>query len=140
MKSFLEWLRADPERELAAKDALNMTASLPSSGGKNVFDFLGGLTRGFHLNTVIGRMMHPWTMALTSENWQVMLAQNMKGEDGKPNNNFLAAYDLFKNEIAMAVKDLPRKSGRAVRTGTPAIAGSAGGWWPTINMQGRRHR
>lgn len=117
MKSFLEWLKADPEKEIAAKNSLNMTAGLPGPGGKNIFDFVGGLTRGFHLNTVIGRMMTPWTNTLTSENWQALLAPNLKGADGKPNENFMAAYDLFKNEIAMAVRDLPGKTGRDVRTG-----------------------
>jgi len=116
MKTFEEWLKADPEKEIEAKNALNMTVSLPSSGGGHIFDFIGGLTRGFHLNTVVGRMMTPWTNTLTIESWRRSLAENLRGDDGMPNDNFMAAYDLFKNEIAMAVRDLPHKSARDVRT------------------------
>lgn len=62
-------------------------------------------------------MLLPWTNTLTSRNWQVKLAPGLRDEGGKPNRNFMAAYDLFKDEIAKAVSSLPFKSGRDVRTG-----------------------
>jgi len=73
MKSFYEFLRflegykdIDPEEETERARRLNLTARLPLPKDKNIFASLRDLTRGFHLNTIIGRMLTPWTVSLES--------------------------------------------------------------------------
>jgi hypothetical protein len=114
MRTFLdlmkEWDSVDPASERRSKEGLNMTASVPSGAS------ISSLTRGFHLNTLVGRMMSPWVNTLEMPHWQSSLPPRFQ-EQGKMNKNFLAAYDLFKNEIAKAVHGVPVRLGRDVRTG-----------------------
>jgi hypothetical protein len=115
MKTFLEMMRewdsVDPSSERKSKDGLNMTAGIPARGVS-----INDLTRGFHLNTIVGRMMTPWVNTLEMDSWQRSLPEKFR-DGGKINRNFLAAYDLFKNELAKAVNGLPFKKGRDVTKG-----------------------
>ena len=124
--SFGFWLEnLDIEKEKKDIDDLNMTSKLPLFKD-NPLASIGKLTRGFHLNTIIGRILRPWITVISnfekhkdkvikrlpdlSDN---IFGINKKyiGEDGSLNNNFLSAYDLFKNELSNAMNDLPFKTG-----------------------------
>ena len=109
---------------------LNMTASLPFEP-KNIpqtISDIGKLTRGFHLNTIVGRMMTPWINSLNYAPIDYELLEtdpekarkwSVSSTDRKANTNYKAAYDLFKQEIANAVDALPVKLGNNVVTGKP---------------------
>jgi len=109
---------------------LNMTASLPfepKSIPQAISD-IGKLTRGFHLNTIVGRMMTPWINSLNRAPIDYELLEtdpekatkwSVSSTDRKANNNYKAAYDLFKQEIANAVDALPVKLGINIMTGKP---------------------
>lgn len=115
---FRYWLEnLDSDEETERVDALNMTNQLPLIKGP-IMAGISELTRGFHLNTIVGRMMRPWVNTLNVANWKRGLEPRFKDEDGEPNANFHAAYDLFKDEVGKAVKSLPFKKGKDVRTGS----------------------
>jgi hypothetical protein len=109
---------------------LNMTASLPfepKTIPQTISD-IGKLTRGFHLNTIVGRMMTPWINSLKYAPIDYELLEtdpekarkwSVSSTDRKANNNYKAAYDLFKQEIANAVDALPVKLGNNIITGKP---------------------
>ena len=111
---------------------INMTANLPLpiAASKNIAQNISniGLTRGFHLNTIVGRMMTPWINSLNRAPIDHELLEidpekarkwSVSSTDRKANNNYKAAYDLFKQEIANAVAALPVKLGNNVLTGKP---------------------
>lgn len=54
-KNWLEHDDVDPEKEKMARDSLNMTAGVPIRSDGPAMNQIANLTRGFHLNTVIGR-------------------------------------------------------------------------------------
>lgn len=128
---FREWLEnykeVDPEKEAEKVQDINMTAHLPLSD-KAPLDQIRGLTRGFHLNTIIGRMMQRWVNGLRFAPVDYKLAQTdpekatryrVSGEDKRGNDNYKAAYEMFKQEIANAVAALPFKTGINVLSGKP---------------------
>ena len=115
-KNWLEYMDLDPRLEKQATQSLNMTRSLPAKDDMNPLSFVSGLTRGFHLNTIVGRMLLPWTNALNNPKWAEGLPPAFR-EAGRPNKNFMAAYDLYKNEIAKVINGLPVKLGKDVKTG-----------------------
>lgn len=133
---FKSWLES---KEIEDIDKLNMTRSLPLSRDKNPFAQISGLTRGFHLNTIVSRMLRPWQSTIEFfQNRKEQVAERMSKEmgmvdtrpledqkifgihkkfigiDGKLNSNFMAAFDLFKNELSNAIHDLPFKTGQDV--------------------------
>jgi len=126
--NFKSWLESykdiDHEKESERIQGINMTASLPLSD-RPPLDQIGELTRGFHLNTIIGRMMQPWVVGLNFApldretagidpyKWRV------SDTDKRGNNAYKAAYELFKQEIANAVSSLPFKTGMNVVSGKP---------------------
>jgi hypothetical protein len=120
---FKYWLEnyreIDSEEEERKVRRLNMTGDLPLIKKGPVFSQLGKLTRGFHLNTVIGRMMQPWAAGLkrAPANPENMLKWRISLTDKAANDNYKAAYDMFKQEIANAVDALPFKMGRNVLSG-----------------------
>jgi len=62
---FLEdYKSVDPEEEREKAQELNLTSGLPLPKGGDILQAIGDLTRGFHLNTIIGRMLQPWTVGL----------------------------------------------------------------------------
>lgn len=120
---FKKWLEnyqeINPEKEEQDVLNLNMTGSLPLIKQGPILSQLGKLTRGFHLNTIVSRMLYPWTVGLKRapadpENilkWRVSLT------DKTANDNYKAAYDMFKQEIANAVDTLPYKTGKNLSSG-----------------------
>ena len=151
-RSWLEKYEIDPgENEKVTN--LNMTRGLwkravdvskqPGDFMQKVQNSISGLTRGFHLNTIISRLLQPWTTNRAPVRHD--LAQNGEGDltredlekvyqwcqgkdrliaalydrnapkdvnnDYKPNAKFGAAYELFKQEIANAIDQLPYKEG-----------------------------
>jgi len=85
---------------------LNMTAKLPlAKSPEEHSDMMSNLTRGFHLNTIVGRMMQNWVAALR------FAPKEYRLPDSKiANDKFKAAYDLFKDEIAKSIHALPEKT------------------------------
>lgn len=129
--NFKRWLEnykdIDPEEEGKRIQGINMTAHLPSTD-KPPLDYIRGLTRGFHLNTIIGRMMQQWLTGLKfapvdyemiSLNPERAYKWRVSETDKRGNNAYKAAYELFKQEIANAVSSLPFKAGRNVISGKP---------------------
>ena len=118
MKTFSEWLESykdvDPEQESKKIQDINMTASLPLFKTAPL-NHIKNLTRGFHLNTIIGRMMQRWTAALSMAPREWRISKEKKAA----NDKYKAAYDLFKQEIANAVDNLPYKTGVDIRSGKP---------------------
>lgn len=104
----------DAEQESRNIQNVNMTASLPLFKGAPL-NHIKNLTRGFHLNTIIGRMMQRWVGGLSRApgGWRIS-KENMAAND-----KYKAAYDLFKQEIANAVDNLPYKTGMNIQTGKP---------------------
>ena len=101
---------------------INMTAKLPMAAAT------GALTRGFHINTIVGRMMMPWAAGLRHApldvdqlevNPEKAYRWRISKTDSRPNDRYKAAYDMFKQEIANAVNALPYKEGINVITGQP---------------------
>lgn len=134
--NFKIWLEnyknIDSNEENEKINKINMTANLPLpiSASKNIAQNISniGLTRGFHLNTIVGRMMTPWIKSLNRAPIDYSLLEidpekaikwSISSTDRKANNNYKAAYDLFKQEIANAVSALPVKLGNNVITGKP---------------------
>lgn len=131
--NFKNWLEGlDIDKEDKEISGLNMTASLPFVPN-NPLGFIGTLTRGFHLNTVVGRMMRPWINIINlferikdkisirlPDSSDKIFGINKKyiNKDGTLNNNFLSAYDLFKNEISKAINNLPYKEGKDIHSGS----------------------
>ena len=129
MKSFYEMLQIiesyrDIEHDPFDKEvgALNMTSRLPVPTDGDIFGALRGLTRGFHLNTIIGRMFQPWSVGLkfAPRRWDLyektgkkedVYKWSVSEEDHRANNNYKAALSMFKQEIANAVTSLPDKQG-----------------------------
>jgi len=102
--------------------ALNMTAKLPVPTDGDIFASLRGLTRGFHLNTIVGRMFQPWANGLewAPRRWDLyeksgkkedMHKWSISEKDHRANNNYKAALDMFKQEMANAISALPHKKG-----------------------------
>lgn len=125
---FSEWLEGykdiDADLEDRKVQDINMTASLPFN--KEFVGFNPNLTRGFHLNTIIGRMMQRWVAGLRHApvNWHLIKSNpseaykwRVSETDKRGNNRYKAAYDLFKQEIANAVAALPFKRGLNLATG-----------------------
>lgn len=116
--NFKKWLESykdlDSDQEQKKIQNINMTASLPLFKS-NPLNHMGQLTRGFHLNTIIGRMMSPWATGLkwAPKRWRI------SEENKAANNAYKAAYELFKQELANAVDSLPYKTGMNIHTGTP---------------------
>lgn len=112
---FKQWLEnyreIDPNKEEKKASRLKVTWDLPLVTHPASADF-SKLTRGFHLNTIISRMMDPWIAHLkrAPQKWRV------SPTDKTANDNFKAAYEIFKQEIANAVADLPFKTGLNLAT------------------------
>lgn len=128
MKSFYElsciiedYKSLDRNAELGKIGKINMTANLPMPKGGDVLQQIRELTRGFHLNTIIGRMFQPWAVGLelAPTRWDLqekggekeVYKWRISRDDKRANNNYKAAYSLFKQEIANAVQALPFKKG-----------------------------
>lgn len=94
------YLNLDKNAESDSVASLNMTSKLPNLGSKGLKN-IGQLTRGFHLNTIIGRMLRVFTNAM------------LRSDSDK----LKSAYDLFKNELSVVVHNLPYKRGRDIHSG-----------------------
>lgn len=129
MKSFYEmWVflegyqDVDKDAEHAGMMRMNMTANLRPPEDKDILASIRGLTRGFHLNTIIGRMLQPWITGLefAPRRWDLYEKTGNKKDiykwsisetDKRANNGYKAAYSLFKQELANAIQSLPYKQG-----------------------------
>lgn len=125
MMNFKLWLENEDEIERNKVYSLNMTARLDPTLG-----FSPDLTRGFHLNTIAGRMLQTWTSTMERfKHLKDAIAKRMKdpsfdqifgiyrkyiNEDGTLNRNFYLAYDFFKNELSNAVNSLPFKTAKDI--------------------------
>lgn len=120
---FKKWLEnyqnVDPENEKTLVSKMSMTRQLPIA--KDIFASIRGLTRGFHLNTIISRMFQPWLVGFEyapvkyeSDN---PYEYRISKEDKRANNKYKGAYAIFKQEIANAVAALPYKEGLDKRSG-----------------------
>lgn len=126
--NFKQWLEdyksLDPEQEYEKVRGMNMTAALPMANKVPPLNQIQTLTRGFHLNTIVGRMMTIWTSGLLHApvNWDLIETDpekayqyrvgGTKDPNGKAaNSRYQSAYDLFKQELANAVGALPFKQG-----------------------------
>ena len=134
--NFKLWLENETETETEKVDSLNMTAKLHPNLG-----FSPDLTRGFHLNTIVGRMLQPWIGKI--ERFKIsnhVVVKKMKypdsdkypdvdqkitdkifgiykkyiNQDGTLNKNFYLAYDFFKNELSNAINSLPFKTAKDI--------------------------
>ena len=86
-----------------------MTANLGNFSNKPILNAIRDLTRGFHLNTIVGRMFQSWTNGFNRAPVKWDLIEDSPEEayqyrtsksDPKANNRYKAAYSLFKQEIA----------------------------------------
>jgi hypothetical protein len=129
--NFKCWLESykdiDHEKEGERVQGINMTAGLPWSD-RPPLDQIRELTRGFHLNTIIGRMMQQWVVGLNfapvdhetvGTDPQKAYRWRISKTDRRGNDAYKAAYELFKQEIANAVSSLPFKTGLNVISGKP---------------------
>jgi hypothetical protein len=122
----------DIERSLEAEriSSLNMTSRLPMPKDGDILKHIRGLTRGFHLNTIVNRIFQPWIQGLefAPARWDLYEKSNEKKDvykwrisenDKRANNQYKAAYSLFKQEIANAVNSLPEKTGFNIISQSP---------------------
>jgi hypothetical protein len=130
--SFRIWLEElDIDKEETGVRDLNMTAKLPLYRN-NPLGNISNLTRGFHLNTIVGRMLRPWiniiklfedkkdavTRRLPDLTDEIFgINKKYINKDGLLNSNFLSAYDLFKDELSRSINNLPYKLGKDVHSG-----------------------
>lgn len=131
MITFKKWLEnyedIDPEIESEKIQNINRTAGLPlSKDANNNQRQINNLTRGFHIDTIVGRMMQRWVVGLRFAPINFNLLQTdpekasqfrTSNSDPSANKKYKAAYELFKQEIANAIRNLPYKTGVNIHTG-----------------------
>lgn len=72
---------------------------------------MNGMDRGFHLQTVLGRILQPWTVKYVRRG--PFRDEATKG----PNDKFRQMYRLFHDAIADAVASVPKRDGTDMRDG-----------------------
>ena len=118
-----DYKNIDPEKEYERMLAMNMTASLPIGDvSKGISGLTADLTRGFHLNTIMQRMVQPWILGLqraaplrydlaqASGNPEDLYKYQISEKNPLGNNQFKAAFFLFKQELANALHAVPDKT------------------------------
>jgi hypothetical protein len=125
--NFKKWFESLDQDDISQ---LNMTAKLPLADSP-ILNQLGELRRGFHLNTIIGRMFIGFTapkilprydLAERGQgneitNPEVAMKYSTGKPDFKPTKALHAAYDSFREAIANAIQAIPELLQRNYHTG-----------------------
>lgn len=101
--------RKNPEDPGEIASALNQTARLGvrSTQARSVQAALQGLERGFHVNTVTGRLFHHWAVSLKGKVYAKV-----------PTEEYWRLYGLWRERVAAACYALPPLRRVSVHTGT----------------------